>query len=78
MMEYVYLGTCARRITFALLLPLCDAKNVENAARFGHFYQRRIQDPVIYLKWRFLGKRQRFSAVNYFRKKLHLRCLTQI
>ena len=34
---------------------------------------RRIQNPVEHLRWSFLRK---YLAMNYFRKKPHLRCLT--
>ena len=37
----------------------------------------RIQNPVKYIRWSFFGKIVRLSAVNYFRKKLHLECLIQ-
>ena len=36
--------------------------------------QRRIQNPFKYLRWSVL---QKMKAVNYFRKTLHLRCLTR-
>ena len=39
---------------------------------------RRIQNPVKHLRRRFLRKQfEQFSAVNYFREKLHLSCLTE-
>ena len=38
--------------------------------------KRRIQNPVKHLRWSFLKNIWRLKAVNYFRKKLHLRCST--
>ena len=38
--------------------------------------QRRIQNPAEHLRSRFCENSQQFSAVNYFRRKLHLRCST--
>ena len=38
--------------------------------------QRRIQNQAEHLRSRFCENSQQFSAVNYFRKKLHLRCST--
>ena len=38
-------------------------------------WQECIQNLVKYLRWSFLQKQLRLKSVNYFRKKLHLRCL---
>ena len=40
--------------------------------------QRRIKNLAKHLKWSFLRNNKQLSEVNYFRKKLHLRCLTRL
>ena len=39
-------------------------------------HQRLIQNPVEHIRWSFLRNSSRLSAVNYFCKKLHVRCST--
>ena len=43
---------------------------------YKYSFQRRIQNNVKYLQWRFLWKQSKVLAITYFRKKFHLRCLT--
>ena len=40
------------------------------------FIKWHIQSPINDLKWSFCGKSQHQKTINYFRKTLHLRCLT--
>ena len=42
---------------------------------YKYSFQRRIQNNVKYLKWRFLWKQTTVLAISYFRKKFRLRCL---
>ena len=39
--------------------------------------QKRVRDPVKHLRWNFLQNIYLLKNINYFRKKLHTRCLTR-
>ena len=72
---YVLVGFSLKFTVSRKFVPrlLCCSKINKKALKT---FERRIEYPVKHLRWSFLQKWLTFESLNYFCKKLYLRCLT--